>query len=186
MIALVTSNPQKALEINQALQPYGIHITAKALELDELQSIDLAAVVRHKAEQAYAAVHRPVLVDDTGIFFVGYHGFPGVLSRYAYMTLGFTGLFRLIRPGQRAYFCSYLGFKASAKAKPVLFRGICRGRLLRQIRGQRKPKMPYDNIFIPDGDTKTFAQLGVAGKQRYDHRSKAVRQFARYYQQHYL
>lgn len=180
MIVLVTSNQQKALEINHALQPYGIQLTVKNIELDELQSIDLARVVAHKAEQAYQQIKRPVLVDDTGIFFVGYHQFPGVLSRYAFMTLGFPGLFKLIQPGQRAYFCSYLAYKASARSKPVVFKGVCRGRLIRQLRGKRKQKMPYDNIFIPDGDTKTFSELGVVGKQRYDHRSKAVRKFACY------
>lgn len=186
MIVLVTSNQQKAFEITHALRPYGITIQAKALELDELQSIDMARVVMDKAEQAYRAIRRPILVDDTGIFFVGYHQFPGVLSRYAFMTLGFPGLFKLIQSGQRAYFCSYLAYKASVRSKPVVFKGVCRGRLIRQLRGKRKQKMPYDNIFIPDGDTETFAQLGVAGKQRYDHRSKAVRKFARYYVKQYL
>lgn len=182
-VILLTSNPQKAHEIGQALQPYGIQVLAKNLEVDEIQSNDIATVVRDKVEKAYRLVKRPVMVDDTGIFFAGYHQFPGVLSRYVFTALGFSGLFRLIQPGQRAYFCSYIAFKGSAKAKPVLFKGICRGRLIRELRGPRKQKMPYDNIFIPNGDTKTFSQLGVAGKQRYDHRSKAVRLFAKYYQQ---
>ena len=185
-VVLLTSNHQKAHEIGEALKPYGIQVVPKNVEVDEIQSTDIAAVVADKVEKAYRLVRQPVIVDDTGIFFVGYKSFPGVLSRYAFMTLGFTGLFRLIQPGQRAYFCSYIAFKASAKAKPILFKGVCRGRLIRELRGQRKKKMPYDNIFIPDGDTKTFSQLGVAGKQQYDHRSKAVRQFARYFQEHYL
>ncbi len=185
-VVLLTSNHQKAHEIAEALKPYGIQVVAKNIEVDEIQSTEIAAVVRDKVEKAYAKVKRPVIVDDTGIFFVGYKSFPGVLSRYAFMTLGFKGLFRLIQPGQRAYFCSYIALKTSAHAKPILFKGVCKGRLIRELRGQRKRKMPYDNIFIPDGDTKTFSQLGVAGKQQYDHRSKAVRQFARYYKKHYL
>lgn len=180
-VTLVTSNHQKAYEIGEASRPYGITIKPRAIELDEIQALDIATVVTHKVEQAYALVQRPVLVDDTGIFFVGYNHFPGIFSRYAFLSLGFPGLFKLISTGQRAYFCSYIAFKVSAKAKPLLFKGVCHGRLIRSLRGQRKPKMPYDNIFIPDGDTKTFAQLGVVGKQRYDHRSKAVRKFARYY-----
>lgn len=180
-VTLVTSNHQKAHEISQALQPYGIAVTPRSIELDEVQALDLATVVRKKVEHAYALVKRPVMVDDTGIWFVGYHHFPGTFSRYAFLSLGFPGLFKLISTEQRAYFCSYIAFKASAKAKPLLFKGVCHGRLIRSLRGQRKKKMPYDNIFIPDGATKTFAQLGVAGKQRYDHRSKAVRKFARYY-----
>ncbi len=180
-VTLVTSNHQKAYEIGEALHPYGITVKPRAIELDEIQALDIASVVTNKVEQAYALVKGPVIVDDTGIFFVGYNHFPGIFSRYAFMSLGFPGLFKLIKSGQRAYFCSYIAFKASAKAKPVLFKGVCQGRLLRTLRGPIKQKMPYDNIFIPDGDTKTFAQLGVVGKQRYDHRSKAVRKFAHYY-----
>ena len=186
MITLVTSNHQKAFEIQHALQPYHIDITTQSIELNELQSIDLVQVVMDKVKQAYQAVAGPVVVDDTGIFFVGYNKFPGVLSRYAFMTLGYQGLFRLIQPHQRAYFCSYLAFQSAARAKPVLFRGVCRGRLIRQLLGKPKPRMPYDSIFIPDGDTKTFSELGVDGKQWYDHRSKAVRKFARYYSKEYL
>lgn len=184
MITLVTSNHQKAFEIIHALQPYHIPLQVKAIDLPEIKALTIDAVVRDKVEKAYAAVHGPVVVDDTGIFFVGYHQFPGAYSRFAFITLGFSGLFKLVSPGQRAYFCSYLAFKASARAKPVVFRGICRGQLIRKLRGKRKRKMPYDNIFIPDGATKTFSELGVADKQRYDHRSKAVRQFARYYITH--
>jgi len=184
MITLVTSNHQKVFEIQHALRPYGIALRAKLIDLPEIKALSIEEVVLDKVDKAYAAVKR--LVDDTGIFFVGYNQFPGAYSRIAFLTLGFTGLFRLIQPGQRAYFCSYLAFKGSARATPVLFRGMCRGRLIRQLRGTRKPKMPYDNVFIPDGDRQTFAELGVAGKQRYDHRSKAVRQFARYYSKTYL
>jgi XTP/dITP diphosphohydrolase len=186
MIRLVTSNPLKALEISQALKPYGIGLKPEAIEIDEIQSLSIEAVVRHKVEQAYNLIKAPVLVDDTGIFFTGYKQFPGVLSRYVAMSLGFKGLFKLIKSGQHAYFCSYIAFKASARAKPVVFRGVCRGRLVRTIRGPRKITMPYDNISIPTGDSRTFAEMGVTDKQKYDHRAKAVRLFAKYYQQHYL
>lgn len=185
LLTLITSNPQKALEINQALHQFNITIRHEDIDLPEVKDLKIETVVRDKAEKAFALLRRPVLVDDTGIFFVGYRDFPGAYAKFAFRTLGFKGLFRLIKPGTRAYFCSYLGFKAEATAPVQVFRGICRGRLITKLRGKRKAKMPYDNIFIPDGDTLTFSQMTVAGKQRYDHRSKAVRQFARYYLKQY-
>ncbi|EKD75957.1 MAG: hypothetical protein ACD_43C00270G0008, partial [uncultured bacterium] len=109
-----------------------------------------------------------------------YKNFPGAYAKFAFRTLGFKGLFRLVKPGARAYFCSYVAYKASAKAPVKVFRGICRGRLIMQLRGKRKAKMPYDNIFIPNGDHLTFSQMSITEKQRYDHRSKAIRQFAHY------
>lgn len=185
VVTLITSNPQKAFEIAQALRQYHIRLIHKAIDLPEVKDLKIETVVRDKAEKAYALLRQPVLVDDTGIFFIGYKDFPGAYAKFAFRTLGFKGLFRLIQPGARAYFCSYLGFKAKANQPVQVFRGICRGRLITTLRGKRKAKMPYDNIFIPDGDTLTFSQMSVQGKQRYDHRSKAVRLFARYYLKHY-
>lgn len=185
VVTLITSNPQKALEIAQALWPYQIKLLHQAVDLPEVKDLKIEAVVRDKAEKAYKLLRRPVLVDDTGIFFAGYKDFPGAYAKFAFRTLGFKGLFRLIQPGTRAYFCSYLGFKAATNQPVQVFRGICRGHLITQLRGKRKPKMPYDNIFIPDGDSLTFSQMSIQAKQRYDHRSKAVRLFARYYLKHY-
>lgn len=178
---VVTSNPQKAKEIQTALRQFFIGAGVSSVDIPEIKDLNIERVVAAKAELAFARLQRPVLVDDTGIFFVGYHQFPGAYSKFAFQALGFKGLFRLIRSGQRAYFCSYLAYKEKASVPPKLFRGICRGRLITELRGRRKPTMPYDIIFIPAGDNLTFAQMTIAGKQRYDHRSKAVRQFVRYY-----
>lgn len=184
-LTLVTSNPQKAKEIKAALEEYGIEIRMNAFDIPEIKDLSIERVVIDKAEKAFAQLQRPVLVDDTGIFFVGYRQFPGAYSKFVFQALGFKGLFRLFKSGQRAYFCSYIAYKVNAQQPPRLFKGYCRGRLITQLRGRRKKKMPYDNIFIPDGDTLTFSQMTIAGKQQYDHRSKAVRQFASYYlQQH--
>lgn len=182
-LCLVTSNPQKAKEIQVALRQFGIGITVSTIDIPEIKDLDLRQVVSAKADQAFARLQRPVLVDDTGIFFVGYRNFPGAYSKFAFQALGWPGLFRLFRHNQRAYFCSYLALKERANQSPRLFRGVCTGQLITERRGRPKRKMPYDSIFIPDGDTLTFSQMPIAGKQKYDHRSKAVRKFARYYLQ---
>lgn len=179
-IVLVTSNPQKAKEIAFALRPYQIRVRRRAVDIREIQADALETVIKNKVEQAYALVRRPVIVDDAGMFFVGYRHFPGVYSRFVFMSLGFAGLFKLIQPGQLAYFASFIAYKASASEPARLFSGRCRGKLTKHIKGQLKRKMPYDNFFIPNGDTRTFAQMTVEDKQKYDHRSQAIRKFARF------
>ena len=182
-LTLVTSNPQKAKEIGAALAPYDIELDHTAVDIDEIQADTVEAVIIDKIEQAFQVVQGPVIVDDAGMFFDGYDNFPGVYSRFMFASLGFDGLFKLITEGQAAHFASFIAMKRTADEEPVLFSGECHGTLTTSIQGVEKPKMPYDNFFIPNGDTRTFAQMSVAEKQQYDHRSKAVDKLIKYLQE---
>ena len=59
-----------------------------------------------------------------------------------------------------------------------LFEGIVRGTIIEERRGSEG--FGYDPIFIPDGYTNTFAELGSEIKNRISHRAKAVEQLAAY------
>ncbi len=179
-LIFITSNPQKAIEVGKALQPYGIEVERRDIDIPEIQTSKLEHVIRDKVEKAYAIVKKPVIVDDAGIFFNGYKDFPGVYSRFMFIALGFRGMFKLITNGQEAHFASFIGYKAAANTPAQIFSGRCPGTLTTRIKGKRKKKMPYDNIFIPRGDSRTFSQMSIEEKQQYDHRSQAVRKFARY------
>ena len=50
--------------------------------------------------------------------------------------------------------------------------GICRGTLLAELRGTSG--FGYDPLFVPDGDTRTFAELSPAEKNAISHRSRAL------------
>lgn len=177
---LITSNPSKYQEIKKVLS--SSHIKVKRLDIDipEIKSLDPQTVITDKIQKAFAIIKKPVMVDDTGIFFHGYKNFPGTISRFVFLTLGFKGIFKLITHHQPAVLKSYVGYLDKTLKKPKIFIGICRGKLIKKIKGPRRTKMPYDNIFIPDGEQKTFAEMGISGKQKYDHRSKAVRKLAKY------
>ena len=59
-----------------------------------------------------------------------------------------------------------------------LFEGIVRGTIIEERRGDEG--FGYDPIFVPDGYSQTFAQLGSEVKNRISHRAKAVEQLAQY------
>ncbi len=179
-IAFVTGNDQKAKEVAEVLQSYDISIIRANIDLPEIQSDRIESVATDKVTQAYNAVHRAVIVDDAGMFFDGYRHFPGVYSKFMFMALGFEGLFKLIQPGQKAHFTSYIAYKEKDEGRVHLFRGECHGTLVNEVRGKEKFGMPYDNFFIPDGESRTFAEMTVQEKQQYDHRSKAVAEFAKF------
>jgi XTP/dITP diphosphohydrolase len=52
------------------------------------------------------------------------------------------------------------------------FEGICTGQLIEEKRGENG--FGYDPIFIPDGSTLTFAEMGQKEKNIFSHRKKAM------------
>ncbi len=60
----------------------------------------------------------------------------------------------------------------SSLAPPILFNGVCEGRIALEPRGQSG--FGYDPLFVPDGFEQTFAELGEAVKNKLSHRAKAL------------
>ena len=56
-------------------------------------------------------------------------------------------------------------------------KGICSGHIAAEVRGDGG--FGYDPLFIPDGYTKTFAQLGTDLKNTISHRAKALEELER-------
>jgi len=54
-----------------------------------------------------------------------------------------------------------------------IFEGISSGRVIRERHGFANPKLPYDQIFIPQGHTQTFAQMPREEKHKLSHRGRA-------------
>lgn len=64
------------------------------------------------------------------------------------------------------------------------FTGSCEGKVTFPARGNNG--FGYDSIFIPKGDTKTFAEMLPAEKAKYSHRAKALAKLQTYFQQNPL
>ncbi|HEY4288742.1 MAG TPA: non-canonical purine NTP pyrophosphatase [Puia sp.] len=54
------------------------------------------------------------------------------------------------------------------------FEGVCNGHILSAPTG--KGGFGYDPIFVPEGDTRSFAQMSLEEKNQYSHRRKAADQ----------
>ncbi len=146
-----------------------------------------------------------VLADDSGLEVDALNGSPGVHSaRFAALDSGAQGnspdaennakllqlLARTLPAKRTARFRCVLAFTpvpgAAAKtASPVceaneaelqtqLFSGTCEGRIIDTPRGTHG--FGYDPLFVPNGFSETFAELGEGQKNLISHRSKAVQQ----------
>jgi XTP/dITP diphosphohydrolase len=63
------------------------------------------------------------------------------------------------------------------------FEGTVNGTITEAPRGDNG--FGYDPVFIPDGETRTFAEMNAEEKKALSHRAKAVKQLIEFLQQHY-
>ena len=64
------------------------------MELPEIQSLDMEAVLRAKARCAWESVRRPVIVEETGLELAAMNGFPGPLVKWMLEAVGAEGIAR--------------------------------------------------------------------------------------------
>lgn len=76
-ITFVTSNEVKFLHASEMSKELGFTVERQHMDLQEIQSEGGEEIVRHKAEQAYAALQKPIIVTDDTWIIPGLKGFPG-------------------------------------------------------------------------------------------------------------
>jgi XTP/dITP diphosphohydrolase len=174
-IRFLTSNEHKIREVAQILEPHGIHIVPVSAKIEEIQTEDVCRLVRDKVVKAFEQIGRPVFVEHTGLHLEGLNGLPGGLTQVFWDTLQADSFAKLV---------SGLASR-SAIAKTVI--GYCDARTIRYFEGQVVGTVPdaprgprdfqWDCVFVPDGYSQTFAELGSA-KNEFSMRRVALDRFA--------
>ena len=169
----VTSSRPKVVEAERIL---GRPLIQHHLDLPEIQALDLETVIAAKAQLAYDTLgHVPIIVEDTGLFIDCWKGLPGALIRWFEETVGTAGI------------CSMLDCfgDRSARAQTIvaafdgslqMFSGEVRGQIAPAPRGAQG--FGWDTIFIPEGESRTFAEMTSEEKDRLSMRRKAFVDFA--------
>ncbi len=149
----ITGNQKKAEYLSRYL---GHSVEHSKVELEEIQSLDLQEVVRHKVRQAYAQVGRPVLVEDVSLEFVALGRLPGTFIRWFQEELSPAELCRLLDGKDRSAIarCMFGYYDGMAEH---YFEGELRGRVAEKPAGT--DGFGWDSIFIPEGYDVTRAEL---------------------------
>lgn len=115
--------------------------------------------------------------EDTGLEVASLNGEPGVRSaRYAGDNAGDSANMEKLlinlanKTDRRARFRTVISLVIDGKE--YLFEGICNGMISSEKKGTQG--FGYDPLFIPDGETRTFAEMGMIEKNRFSHRKKAA------------
>lgn len=176
-LVFATSNRGKFREIAQLASSYGLKVKMAWFKAVEIQHESLKEIARYSLKQALRRFDAPVFVEDAGLFIEVLNGFPGPYSSYVYKTLGVEGVLKLLegKKNRRAYFLSVIAF--GGPDFPVkVFLGKSEGTIAFEARG--RSGFGFDPIFQPQGSSRTFAEMGVEGKNRYSHRARAFRRLA--------
>lgn len=185
-IFLATGNKHKVEEIGAILKEYAVEVQAHQVEFVEPDFSTLEEVAKEKAKQAFSTLKKPLIVEDTGVYFEAYNNFPGGLAKRIYKSIGFTGLLALIKAAKNknAYFRTVICFTADGKAFEV-FSGKLQGHLLEHIVEEEKDRLPYEKIIIPVGEKRALAELSKEEKNRISHRAIATRKLGKWLQENY-
>jgi len=173
----VSSNKNKFQEAERILSNLGMQIDFFKTTLQEIQSNNLNDIAEHKAVNAYELVQKPVIIEDDGLFIDSLHGFPGPYSSYVYDTIGNEGIMKLLENSQTrdAKFVSIIAYY-STEHGVKLFESSIPGKISSVI---EKGGWGYDPIFIPNGESKTYAN--VSDKDKFSHRAASLTKFSNWF-----
>lgn len=169
-IYFATGNKNKFKEFKDIL---GFKLNQINVDLDEIQAIDVEKVVEHKTKQAYKIIKKPVITEDTGLYFEEWRGLPGALAKFFDQSIGYKNLCRMLKSNRRAKAQTVIGYFNGKRYQSFI--GEVKGMIAKKPRG--KDNFGWDIIFIPDGCNKTYAELTIQEKNRISMRKKALYKF---------
>jgi XTP/dITP diphosphohydrolase len=180
-LLLATRNPGKLVELRRMLSGFDVVGLADVPDFPEAPETGatFAENALAKARDAAAATGLPSVADDSGLAVDALNGMPGVLSarwsgRHGDDRANLELLLAQVGdvPDERrgaAFVC------AAALVVPggpeTVVHGAWTGRLTRAPRGTNG--FGYDPIFVPDGETRTSAELSADEKDAASHRARA-------------
>lgn len=174
-VLFASSNRNKFSEAKNILSNYGINLSFFKINLKEIQAESIKQIAALKVNDAYIQCLKPVIVEDAGLFLESLNGFPGPFSSYVFKTIGNSGILRLVRTNRKAHFQSVVAY-CDKKHGVVLFDAKVKGKISKNSRGKG---WGYDPIFIPAGETTTYAM--ISNKNEISHRYKALKKFSNWF-----
>lgn len=192
-IVLATRNKKKVPEMRTILADAGIEAEVLSLdafpdapEVPETEPTFLGnALLKARAVAEHTGL--PAVADDSGLKVDELRGMPGVLSarwagRFGARDQDRANLELVLdqladTPSERrgAHFVCAAALVMPDGTEAVV-EGVLRGRLIREPRGSNG--FGYDPVFVPEGESRTTAELSPEEKNAISHRGIAFRKLA--------
>lgn len=189
-LVLATRNPHKVTEVSRIFAEAGVEADLVGTDAfpDLPEVAETGATFGEnallKAGAVGAATELPAIADDSGLCVDALNGMPGVQSARwagkhgddaANLTLLLEQLADVPDERRGAHFACAAALVLPGGVQRVV-EGRVEGRLAHEPRGTGG--FGYDPIFVPDGGTRTMAELPAAEKDGLSHRGRAFRDLA--------
>ncbi len=178
-LVFATNNENKVKEIRSLLGDIFEIITLQdaGIDIDIPEPHDtLEANAREKSATIYKMTGQNCFGEDTGLEVDALNGAPGVLSaRYAgNQKSPDDNIIKLLhelqdKADRSAQFRTVISLIINGQEHQ--FEGVSRGQILTEQKGGKG--FGYDPLFVPEGATRTFAEMDLAEKNQYSHRARA-------------
>jgi XTP/dITP diphosphohydrolase len=155
-IRFVTNNEHKLKEVQSLLTQ--AEVVAAKLKIEEIQTDDVEKLVRDKLLKAFKKVSRPVFVEHTGLYVSSLNNFPGGLTQIFWDKLEADRFSELLGNDKETTAVAKTTIGYCDGKKIFFFHGEVLGKISPKPKGDRT--FQWDCIFIPNGEGKTFAELG--------------------------
>ena len=191
---LASGNAHKVAEFQELVRSSGLPIeivSARAAGGMPAVNEDTGTFVGNATKKALALLQNLpspswVLSDDSGLCVDALHGEPGVESAYYAGPQGdpAANLRKLVEqlrevPKERRRAAFHCVLVLVGTSHPVRsFAGICPGTLRETPAGGAG--FGYDPLFVPEGETRTFAEMPEGEKNQLSHRARAWTELATY------
>jgi XTP/dITP diphosphohydrolase len=180
-LVFATNNANKVAEIKKILGDLFEVISLKdaGIDIDIPEPYDtLEQNAATKSKTIFELTGKNCFSEDTGLFVDALNGDPGVKSaRYAgENAINKDNIEKLLTnlngvEKRNARFRTIISLILNGEEKQ--FKGICEGVILKEPVGEKG--FGYDAVFIPEGSTKSFAEMETEEKNMYSHRKKAMK-----------
>lgn len=179
-LIFATNNLNKVIEVRSLLGDSFkiLSLSEAGIDIDipePFNTLEKNAI--EKSEVIYKLKGLSCFAEDTGLEVEVLNGEPGVKSaRYAGEGRSFEDninklLDKLkVVTDRRARFRTVICLIVNGKHN--IFEGECKGTIIAERRGSSG--FGYDPVFIPEGATKTFAEMSLQEKNIFSHRKKAT------------
>lgn len=192
-IFIASSNQGKIREISAILQDKDLDLLS-ILDTDKLKKLNIKIPKSFDVEEngqtfkenallkarAYAELtNLPTIADDSGLEVEVLDGFPSVNSNRWFTGSTHERNLALLEKmknvnNRQARFYSVICFFDPKTQQAQFFDGEIKGQIALEPKGNKIEGFGYDPIFIPEGFSQSFSQLGAEFKNTISHRRQAL------------